>query len=104
MVFPDRRDGASQRPAGRRARPAGHTVGAMRSSGSAELLSLDRDLPTTAEDVATLARACALGPKGLAASLSFLAGFPPPPGALGGRRGSSAAPFELMPPGRSDGL
>ena len=70
----------------------------MRSSGSPEFLSLDRDLPTTPDDVATLARPRATQRKDLAAYLRFLAGFPPPPPAVVRvRRGPGGAPFELAP-------
>jgi hypothetical protein len=70
---------------------------------SPEFLSLDRDLPTTSDDVAVLARVRATGPTGLASYLQFLAGFPPPPpAALRARRGPGGAPFELVA-GRRDG-
>lgn len=75
----------------------------MRSSGSPEFLSLDRDLPTTPDDVAALARARATGPTGLAPYLRFLADFPPPPLAvLRARRGPGGAPFELVPSTHSE--
>jgi hypothetical protein len=67
----------------------------MRSSGLPEYLSLDRDLPTTADDVTALARFRATG-SAFAVYLRFLAGFPPPPlAALRARRGPGGAPFEL---------
>ena len=70
----------------------------MRSSGSPEFLSLDRDLPTTSDDVAALARLRATQREDLAVYLRFLAGFPPPPPAvLRVRRGPGGAPFELAP-------
>ena len=70
----------------------------MRSSGSPEFLSLDRDLPTTTDDVAALARFRRTGPKDFAVYLRFLAGFPPPsPAVLRARRGPGGAPFELAP-------
>ena len=47
----------------------------MRSSGSPESLSLDRDLPTTSDDVAALAGPSPPGPSDLVAYLRFLAGF-----------------------------
>ncbi len=68
----------------------------MRSSGSPEYLSLERDLPTTADDVAALARFRAIAPEAFSVYLRFLAGFPSPPLAvLRARRGPCGAPFEL---------
>ncbi len=75
----------------------------MRSSGSPEWLSLDRDLPTTSDDVTALARLRAAGPADLAAYLRFLASFPPPPLAvLRARRGPGGTPFVLTAGGEGD--
>jgi hypothetical protein len=53
-------------------------------------------LPTTADDVAALARFRATAPEAFSVYLRFLAGFPSPPLAvLRARRGPSGAPFEL---------
>jgi hypothetical protein len=74
----------------------------MRSSGLPEWLSLDRDLPTTSEDVAVLARLRAAGSADLAAYLRFLASFPAPPSAvLRARRGPGGTPF-VLPATRQD--
>jgi hypothetical protein len=68
----------------------------MRSSGSPEWLSLDRDLPTTPDDVTALARLRAAAPADLATHLRFLASFPPPPSAsLCAPRGPGGAPVVL---------
>ena len=76
----------------------------MKSSDSPEFLSLDKDLPTTSDDVATLARLRGTGPEDLAVYLRFLAGFPPPPLAvLRARRGPGGTPFELAPSNREGG-
>ena len=70
----------------------------MKSSDSSEFLSLDKDLPTTPDDVATLARLRGTGREDFAAYLRFLARFPPPPLAvLRARRGPGGTPFELAP-------
>ena len=58
----------------------------MRSSGSPEYLSLERDLPTTADDVAALARFRATAPEAFSSYLRFLAGFPSPPLAVLARK------------------
>jgi hypothetical protein len=72
----------------------------MRSSGSSEWLSLDRDLPTSPEDVSVLAGLHGPGPEDLAGYLRFLAGFPPPPRAiLEARRGPRGVPFVLVAEG-----
>ena len=70
----------------------------MRSSDSADFLSLDEDLPTTADDVIALAGLRRAGPIDLDSYLRFLGGFPAPPAAvLRARRGPAGAPFELTP-------
>ena len=71
----------------------------VRSSGSREFLSLDEDLPTTADDVAALAGLRRRGPTDLAGYLRFLAGFPAPPAARPARpaRTRRSATFELRP-------
>ena len=72
----------------------------MRSSGSPEWLSLDRDLPTSAEDVTALAGLRSPAPGDLAGYLRFLAGFTPPPRAiLEARRGPRGVPFILVAEG-----
>jgi hypothetical protein len=69
----------------------------MRSSGSPEWLSLDRDLPTSSDDVTALAGLRRPWRGDLAGYLGFLAGFPPPPRAvLRARRGPRGAPFVLV--------
>jgi hypothetical protein len=69
----------------------------MTSSDSAEWLRLDRDLPTTAEDI-TVLRRLRYGPKlGFDEYLRALAALDPPPaGVLRARRGPSGAPFDLL--------
>lgn len=75
----------------------------MRSSGSPEWLSLDRDLPTTSDDVTALARLRAAGSADFAVYLRFLASFPPPPAAvLRARRGPSGTPFVLTAGSQAD--
>lgn len=75
----------------------------MKSSGSPESLSLDRDLPTTSDDVAALARLRASRAVDLVAYLRFLAGFPPPSlAALRARRGPGGVPFVLAPSKREE--
>jgi hypothetical protein len=68
----------------------------VKSSGSADLLALDRGLPTTAADVAALRRLS--GPRRIDLDdyLRFLRSLePPPPAALRARRGSTGLPFSL---------
>lgn len=68
----------------------------MRSSGSPDRLALDRDLPTTDEDVAALRRLRHAEGIDLEGYLGFLGGFTPPaPSALRSRRGPAGPPFCL---------
>jgi hypothetical protein len=60
----------------------------MKSSGSRELLDLERDLPTTAEDTAALRRLREMTRLTFDEYFRFLAEFEPPPAeALRSRRG-----------------
>ena len=69
----------------------------MSSSGRSELLDLERDLPTTPEDVAALRRARQPVRLDTAAYLRFLASLPAPPGLdLRARRGPGGEPFDLL--------
>jgi len=69
----------------------------MKSASSCKLLDLERDLPTTSEDVLAMRRARESQPLNLAAYLEFLASFPPSPmSALRARKGPAGLkPFEL---------
>jgi hypothetical protein len=69
----------------------------MKSSESSRLLDLEKDLPTTREDILALREAREPQPMSFAAYLAFLANFPPPPPAqLRARRGpAGSTPFEL---------
>ena len=69
----------------------------MRSNDSPDILRLDRDLPTTAEDVAALRR-LRYGPRlALAEYLQCLAALDPPSNAaLRAREGPSGPPFDLV--------
>jgi hypothetical protein len=76
----------------------------MRSNGSPEWLSLDRDLPTTSDDVTALAQLRAAGSADFAVYLRFLASFPPPPShVLRTRRGPGGTPFVLTAGRQGDG-
>lgn len=70
----------------------------MRSNASSDLLDLDRDLPTTAEDVAALRRHRHLPRITLEDYLRFLEAFTPPSlAALRSRKGPSRGqPFQLV--------
>ena len=71
----------------------------MSSSGRSELLDLERDLPTTEEDVEALRRARERPPADTAAYLRFLVSLPAPPaGALRTRRGPCGERFDLLAP------
>lgn len=69
----------------------------MRSSDRSEMLDLERDLPTTAEDVAALRRVRMLPPLDLDSYLRFLAQLPPPAVVerRPERRRKEMPPFEL---------
>jgi len=68
----------------------------LRSSGSADLLALDHDLPTTAADVAALRRARASRQVQLDDYIAFLQRLAAPsPARLRSRRGPVDAPFDL---------
>ena len=69
----------------------------MRSNDRSDALDLDRDLPTTAADVAALRAARPLGRLDLTAYLEFLAHIPDAGGAERrmARREAADAPFEL---------
>jgi hypothetical protein len=69
----------------------------MKSANSCRLLDLERDLPTTPEDILAMRRARESQPLNLAAYLEFLASFPPPSiAALRARKGPAGVkPFEL---------
>jgi hypothetical protein len=69
----------------------------LRSSDTSERLDLERDLPTSAEDVAALWRIRDRTRLDFDQYLEFLASFPPPPTAdLRRRRGPRGErPFEL---------
>ena len=71
----------------------------MRSDERSEALDLERDLPTTPEDVLALRRAKSLGRLDLEGYLDFLAQLPEPavvnPRSRRGPRGDR--PFELGP-------
>ena len=70
----------------------------MRSPDRCRMFDLERDLPTTAEDVAALRRAKLLLPLDLDGYLRFLAQIPPSPAsdlrAKSGPRGDR--PFDLV--------
>jgi hypothetical protein len=70
----------------------------MRSGDRSRALDLDRDLPTTAEDVAALRRAATLSRLDLGDYLRFLSGLPPAPAAAlrSERRQAADPPFELF--------
>jgi hypothetical protein len=69
----------------------------MTSSGSGDVLRFDRDLPTTAEDVAILGR-LRYGPAlSLDLYLQCLAGLAAPsPADLRSRPGPAGVPFDLL--------
>ena len=68
----------------------------MRSSGSADRLALDRDLPTTADDVAALGKARAARLVRLDVYIAFLRSFEPPAQErLRSRRGPMGPPLDL---------
>jgi hypothetical protein len=69
----------------------------MTSEDSADFLRLDRDLPTTAEDVAVLRRLRYGRSLTLGEYLQCLAALDPPSTeALRNRRGPSGPPFDLL--------
>lgn len=69
----------------------------MTSSDSADLLRLDRDLPTTAEDVAVLRRLRYGARLGLDEYLQALGALTPPTvDTLRARRGPAGPPFDLL--------
>ena len=69
----------------------------MRSSASREALSLDRDLPTTTNDVIVLRRLRHAQRISLEDYLRFLSGFDPlPPSVLRRRKGPAGSPFDLV--------
>ena len=71
----------------------------MSSSGRSEPLDLERDLPTTEEDVEALRRARKRPPADTAAYLRFLASLPAPAAeALRSRRGPGGERFDLLEP------
>jgi hypothetical protein len=75
---------------------AGSWNATVRSSGSADRFRLDRDLPTTPDDVAALRRAGAPRRIELDVYLRFLRAVgPPPPEALRARRSPTEPPFDL---------
>ena len=68
----------------------------MRSSDSPELLSLDRDLPTTSDDIASLRKARTARQVLLDEYLEFLRRFEAPPAErLRSRRGPVGPPLDL---------
>ena len=68
----------------------------MRSSDSADLLALDRDLPTAAADVAALRRSRAARPVQLDEYLAFLQRLETSsPALLRSRRGPVGPPLDL---------
>ena len=69
----------------------------MKSAERSDWLDLERDLPTTAGDIAALRRLARHAPMDLDSYFEFLAGFPPPsPEALAARKGPRGdAPFVL---------
>jgi hypothetical protein len=68
----------------------------VRSSGSADRLALDEDLPTTADDVLALRKAREVSRTDLDTYLRFLERLEaPPPQVLRARRGPGGAPFVL---------
>ena len=75
----------------------------MRSGDRSGMLDLERDLPTTTEDVDALRRARAMHPLDLNAYLRFLASLPPSPAPNLSRRqvpaeiGRSHRPTEAWP-------
>ena len=76
----------------------------MKSAERPDRLDLERDLPTTAQDVAALRRLARHAPMDLDSYFRFLAGFPAPTteelAARKGPRGDD--PFVLPPPGAPD--
>lgn len=69
----------------------------MSSPGRPELLDLERDLPTTPEDVAALRRAREVVRLDSTGYLRFLASLPATPGLdLRNRRGPRGEPFDLL--------
>ena len=77
---------------------AGSWSGIVRSSGCPDLLTLDRDLPTTAADGAALQRARAGRQVSLDEYLEFLQRFEAPPAErLRARRGPVGPPLDLGP-------
>jgi hypothetical protein len=66
-----------------------------------EFRILDRDLPTTSDDGAALARVRSGMSVSLARYGPVLAGFPPSPAPLRARRGPGGAPVELTAVGRA---
>ena len=69
----------------------------MRSSDRSEVLNLERDLPTTAEDVEALRQVRMLAPLDLDSYLRFLSQLPPPAATdLAAKRAPKGYPvFEL---------
>ena len=69
----------------------------MKSKESSRLLDLDRDLPTSAADIAALRRACRDRIEDLKTYLDFLSSFQvPSTAALAGRKGPAGSkPFEF---------
>jgi hypothetical protein len=69
----------------------------MKSKESSKLLDLDRDIPTSAADIAALRQARGDRIQDLETYLEFLAGFPPASTSeLGARKGPAGPkPFEL---------
>jgi hypothetical protein len=70
----------------------------MKSRESSKLLDLDRDLPTSAEDIVALRQARRAGSTDLKTYFEFLAQFPPPSMAeLRAKKGPSGTKaFELL--------
>jgi hypothetical protein len=69
----------------------------LNSNGSPESLDLDRDLPTTAEDVEALRRAREMTTMDTEAYLRFLAQFGhASPERLRERKGPAGEPFDLL--------
>ena len=69
----------------------------MTSDDSADVLQLDRDLPTTAEDIAALRRLRYGRRLSFEEYLTCLAALPSPPtSALRARPGPDGAPFDVL--------